>query len=358
MAFPSRTSQFSKVQKVLKKLYNPVTPDPNRPVFEHLLYACCLENAHYEVAEEAFAALVHNFFDWNEVRVSTLRELSEVMAGLPEPPAAANRLKRVLQSIFESTYSFGLEELRKLNLGPAADQLRKMDGTTNFGVAYVIQSALGGHAIPVDLGVLRAMCVVELVSEEAVKAGAVPGLERAVAKSKGIEFGSQLHQFGADFIANPYAPALHETLLQINPDCRDRLPKRRTRRQIEAAAARRKKRRADRRKARQERAQEARAEAEAAAAQQKKKKTGRKKKADEAKLTRGKETAAEEQATTPRQKEKPAQEKPAAAPKKKPAATGKKTTGKGKAAAGKELPPADAGAKKSPASGLSKRKPR
>ena len=123
-----------------------------RSVFEQLLFACCLENAHYDRAELAYAALTDtgSFFDFNEIRVSTVRELSEAMACLPDPPAAANRVKRVLQSVFESTYSYDLEELRKQNLGPAVDQLKKLDGATNFCVAYVTQSALGGHAIPVD----------------------------------------------------------------------------------------------------------------------------------------------------------------------------------------------------------------
>jgi len=55
----------------------------------------------------------------------------------------------------------------------------------------------------------------------------VPGLERAVSKATGIEFGSMLHQLGADFAANRYAPGVREILLQIDPDCKDRLPKRR-----------------------------------------------------------------------------------------------------------------------------------
>ena len=53
------------------------------------MFACCLEDAGYEAAEEAFAALVHTFFDWNEIRVTSLSELSEVMAGLPDPRVAA-----------------------------------------------------------------------------------------------------------------------------------------------------------------------------------------------------------------------------------------------------------------------------
>jgi endonuclease-3 len=194
MASVSRTAQFANVLKVLKKHYKPVAADPQRPVLEHLLLACCLEDAHYEAAEEAYASLVHTFFDWNEVRVTTVVELSETLSGLPDPATAANRLKRVLQSIFETTYSFDMEEHRKTNLGPTIKWLRKVDGTTNFTVAHVVQSALGGHAIPVDSGTLGALRIVDLVTDKDLAAGVVPGLERAISKAKGVEFGSLLHQ--------------------------------------------------------------------------------------------------------------------------------------------------------------------
>jgi len=230
MASTNRSAQFARIAKILKKHhYEVVKPDPLRPVFEHLLFACCLENAHYEPAEETYAALKHTFFDFNEIRVTSISELSEVMAALPDPRAAANRFKRVLQAVFESTYCFDLEECRKKNLGPTVKWLQKLDGSTPFVVAYVVQSALGGHAIPVDSGVLRVLHVVELINDKDLKAVTVPGMERAVAKSKGIEFGAMLHQLGADFVANPYSPNVREILLEINPDCKDRLPKRRAR---------------------------------------------------------------------------------------------------------------------------------
>jgi len=227
MTSVSRTAQFAKVQKVLKKYYKPVAREADRPVLEHLLFACCLEDAHYEAAEEAFAALVHTFFDWNEVRVSSIAELAEVMANLPDPRAAANRIKRVLHSVFEATYAFDLEDRRKKNLGPTIKWLEKLDGTTRFCVAYVVQAALSGHAIPIDTGTMRLLRLLDLVSEKDAAAGLVPGLERAVSKSKGVEFGSLLHQLGADFTANPYAPTVREILLQINPEVQQRLPKRR-----------------------------------------------------------------------------------------------------------------------------------
>lgn len=248
MASASRSAQFVHVHKVLKKHYKPVAPDPRRPVLEHLLLGCCLEDAHYAAADEAFAALVHGFFDWNEVRVTSIRELCEVMAGLPAPQAAAGRLKRVLQSIFEASYSFDLEELRKKNLGPTVKWLETLDGTTAFTIAYVTQAALGGHAIPVDTSTLRALHAVDLVTAEDVAAGIVPGLERAISKAKGIEFGSLLHQLGADFTANPYAANVRKTLLEINPDAADRLPKRRAAKKAAEAPASTKKTKKVRRK--------------------------------------------------------------------------------------------------------------
>jgi endonuclease III len=233
MSAPSRSAQFAKLQKVLRKHYQPVSP-VERPVLDQLLFACCLENAHYDKAEEAFAALVHTFFDWNEIRVTTVKELAEVLSSLPDPFLAANRIKRILQNVFEASYNFDLEDLKKKNLGVAVERLQKMNGTTVFAVAYVVQTALGGHSIPADSGTLRALRVAQLVTDKDVQEESVPGLERAIPKNKGAEFGSLLHQLGADFAANPYSSALHKILLQINPDVEALLPKRRAK---EAKAA-------------------------------------------------------------------------------------------------------------------------
>jgi len=72
MTAPSRAAQFAKVHKVLKKHYKPIPSNAGRTVIEHLLFACCLENASPDAAEDAFAALLPTFFDWNEIRVTSI----------------------------------------------------------------------------------------------------------------------------------------------------------------------------------------------------------------------------------------------------------------------------------------------
>lgn len=228
MTTPSRTTHFTKLHRVLKKHYKPAASSPERPVLEHLVFACLLESNTYSAAEEACATILEEYFDWNEIRVSSVRELTETLARLNDPPGAAGRLKRILQHVFEANYSFDLEGLRKQNLGPATEALRKIDGATPFAVSYVVQSALGGHSIPLDVGTLEVMRILDLATESEIESHAIAGLERAIPKNKGVEFGSLLHQLGADFTLNPFATELRAKLSEITPDAKTRWPKRHT----------------------------------------------------------------------------------------------------------------------------------
>lgn len=225
MATTNRATLLGKLHKVLRKHFKPLYP-AERGTLEQLLFACCLENARYEAAEQAFATVSTAFFDWNEVRVSTVKELGEVMSNLPEPEAAATRLKQTLQSAFEATYSFDLEAMKKQNLGQAVQRLKKFGGTTPFTIAHVTQTSLGGHAIPLDRGALDVLFIVGAATEAEVKSAEVTGLERAIPKNKGAEFSSLLHQLGAELVLTPYGPNVHKILLEVAPEAKDRLPKR------------------------------------------------------------------------------------------------------------------------------------
>jgi endonuclease-3 len=182
-----------------------------------MLFACTLENASPAAAEKVYARLTHNFFDWNEVRVSTVTELAEVMKDLPEPPVAASNLKKILQGVFESTYSFDLEQLKKQNISAGIKRLQSLDGVTPFILAYTVQVALEGHSIPLDRGTLDVLGILGIASAAEVESGNVTGLERAIPKNKGIEFGSLLHQLGADYVASPHSPSVKKIITSINP---------------------------------------------------------------------------------------------------------------------------------------------
>ena len=198
MSNKNRGDRIQLLHKVVKKYYKPVAIPEGRAVLEHLIYACCLEDARYESADEAFHRLQESYFDWNEVRVTTVTELAEVLHNLPDPSAAAVRVKKNLQSIFETRYSFEIEDMVKMNQGKAIQELEKLGGISKFVLGYTIQNSLGGHCIPVSASIMKILIATEIVSEAEAAKGQAPGLERTIAKSKGLEFSSCLHQFAVD----------------------------------------------------------------------------------------------------------------------------------------------------------------
>ena len=351
MPASNRAALISKAQKVLAKHYTPVN-QVERPVLEQLLYACCLENNRYEVADETFARLQESMFDWNEVRVTTIRELSELMKGNVDPTKAANQLKHTLHSVFESVYAFDLEILKKQNLGVSVKQLEGYRGVTPFAIAYVVQNSLGGHAIPLSEGALNALHYAGIATEAEAKAGKVPGLERAVPKTKGAEFSSILHQLGAELAASPFNTNSRAIILEIDAGAKERFPKRGGRK---AAKKKEAKKAAPSKKAaaKKKTAEKKTAEKKTAAKKTAAKKTAGKKTAD-------KKTAKKKAAAKPTTKKaaakKPATKKAAATKKKKATATKKKVAKK--KASGSITKRAAKGKKKSASKQLARRKPR
>ena len=226
MAKATRTQLLTKLQKVLKQNYKAVQADTARPVLEQVLFACCLENAGYDAAEKAFTRLGENYFDLNEVRVTTVAELAEALQALPDPSRAALSLRRVLQSVFESTYSFSLEHARKGSIANGVKVLQGLQGVPGFVTSFVVSTGLGGHAIPLDDGALGVLLLCGLITQEEYDAREVPWLERAIPKKAGKEFASLLHQFGADVVGRIHSPEIRKLILAINPDAKDLFPKR------------------------------------------------------------------------------------------------------------------------------------
>ena len=178
MSASNRADILTKTAKVLKKHYKPAAPPSDRSVLEHLLYACCLEQTKHEVVDDVFAKLQESYYDWNEVRVTTIAELADVMSGLNDPADAANRLKRSLQGVFEKYYAFDIDILRKGNLGKAVKEFEEINGITPFCVSYVAQNALSGHSIPVNAGGFKLFIALGAVTEAEAAKGRIPGLER------------------------------------------------------------------------------------------------------------------------------------------------------------------------------------
>lgn len=226
MSAKNRADLIIKLQKFAKKEYQVVSPPSNRSVLEHMIYGCCLENSTFEAADEAFAKLQANYFDWNEVRVTTTAELAEACKSLSKPQEAAACLKKTLHGVFEHYYQFDLDFLRKENLSKAVQTFNKFNGVSPFVISYAAQFGLGGHSIPIDRSAMGLFYVLGIVSEDEAAGNRVPGLERTIAKAKGTEFFVLIHQFSVAFASSPFNTAVREKIVKLNPTAKERFPKR------------------------------------------------------------------------------------------------------------------------------------
>jgi endonuclease-3 len=225
MSITNRTANIEKLSKTLKKYYtfNPIAAD--RSVLDLMLYACCLENSQYDAADEAFAKLQQSYHDLNEVRVTTVAELKDdIFSGLSNPGEVATRVKQTLHSMYETRYSFDLEEMRKGNLGKAVAEMEKWEGTTPYMISFVTQHALGGHSIPLSKSALHFFIIAEMLTPVEAEKKQVPGLERTIAKSKGPEFASLLHQFITEWQSSPKSPTVLTIFKALGVDAQSAAP--------------------------------------------------------------------------------------------------------------------------------------
>src|SRR5580658_4354642 len=156
-----------KLVALLKKRYPSPPSHQERPVLETLLYAICLEDASVEQADAAFEKLLHAFHDLNELRVSSITELSTVFEGMLSADWRAHRVRNVLHYVFEKNFEFAFEGLRRKTLELATKQLSKIRDLSPFVRNFALQNALETHVVPVD----------RLMTNAAVWLGFVPAGE-------------------------------------------------------------------------------------------------------------------------------------------------------------------------------------
>ena len=146
MATQSKTQLLTNVHTLLEA---PLQAQGRRnaarlSVLKAVVYGICHEDTTREQANQALSRFKDEFFDWNEVRVSSVDEIQETLAGIPDPEERAQRIRRFLRQLFNRTYGFTLDALAKKPLKEALKVLQTYDAfASDYVTATVIQQALG-----------------------------------------------------------------------------------------------------------------------------------------------------------------------------------------------------------------------
>ena len=181
-------------QKVIK-LFNAMkrkgsgtaVPKYDDPV-EALIYATVSENLRESAAKRVLKKIRDHFVDYNDLRVSRIEEVTEILSkdGFTEESATA--LKAALNAVFYKYNGMSLLSLTEIGKRQAKKDLEKLEGASRFVVNYCVLTTLDGHAIPLT------GCMIEYLRDnELVYPGAdvddIEGfLERKITSAKAYEF--------------------------------------------------------------------------------------------------------------------------------------------------------------------------
>lgn len=184
-----------KILKNLKKAFGTIPKPMHLPVFETLLFGICLEDVDFERAKKAFDKLRNSFLDWNEVRVTTVTELDQILDHLPNSAMRAVRMRQLLMHIYDHQYTFDFEALKKRTQELVHRQLARIKHLTPFARNYATQTSLGAHVIPVDRRMLLSAIWLGLVPVGVDEEEAADLLKGMVRKADGAEFFFLLKSF-------------------------------------------------------------------------------------------------------------------------------------------------------------------
>lgn len=183
-----RQSIIKKLTPELKKRYKGGLPKSNLSVIETLIYATLLEDSSHEEAEAAFQRLFDYFFDLNEIRVSSVEEIKQVLGDLKAADWKAFRLREALQDIFEKHFAFDMEGLKRKTLEAAQKELGAIPHQTEFAQAYTLQVCCTSHVVPVDESMLLALRWLALTDADSTGQQAADEVKSATKKSDAPQF--------------------------------------------------------------------------------------------------------------------------------------------------------------------------
>lgn len=209
----SKSTKASEKQAICKKLvaqlkkrYDGHVPKTDRNVMETLLHGVCLENRTVERADELFEALEARFHDWNEIRVSSITEITAVFEDEEDGEHRAHRVRAALQHVFDKSVvtgepredPFDLEGLKRRTQDQATRELDKVRHTTPFVRNHVLLAALGSHVVPLDDRMFRAAAWLGLVAPDDGLDAAADTMKSALRKSDAPLFVHLLRQLAND----------------------------------------------------------------------------------------------------------------------------------------------------------------
>jgi len=181
--------RLQKLYRALKRVHPKVEKVSYDDPIEALIHGIVSERLSEVATQRAMKGFRETFVDWNDLRVSRVEEIVEVLhEDTAASRATAFALTTALRAVFDEYHVLSLQTLKKVGKRPAKQALEHLDGMDAYVVGYCMLTSLQGHAIPLTgqmADYLKQHEVVDPVADESDIEGF---LTRQIAAKNAYEF--------------------------------------------------------------------------------------------------------------------------------------------------------------------------
>jgi endonuclease III len=189
------STRLQKLYRGLKRVHPKVEKVTHDDPIDAVIHGIVGEYAGDAATLRAIKGFRTTFVDWNDLRVSRMEEIVELLQeDTTASRAAASALVTALRAIFDEYHTLSLHLLKKMGKRPAKQAIEALDGIGHFAVSYCMLTSLQGHAIPLTEAMATYLRQNEIVDPEADAQDIEGFLTRQVAAKNAYEFYSLLRR--------------------------------------------------------------------------------------------------------------------------------------------------------------------
>ncbi len=188
------------LKKLLSELSQKVNPPSaaNHSPLEHMVFAFLLCDSSYDQAELAYSKLLKHCVDLNDLRVSDVEEIVQVIGPrYRKAEERARRLKTALHAVYAKAHTMDMSYLDKQGKREVRTYLEGLPGVWPFVASYVALFGCGSHAIPLDEQLFQRMKSEGVVEPDATWPEAQSFLDHHIHAEEAAAAFHRLHAYGA-----------------------------------------------------------------------------------------------------------------------------------------------------------------
>lgn len=146
----SKSNKLAQLYEKLEQKYGPIDSSEIGDNLDLALFGFMVTHLPLEDATKAYHTFKNQFVDWNEVRISSVKEVQEILRGADEPLELTVTLKEFLQNLFTEEHHVGLEFLTERTISEIRSFFKRKPRLADSIVNMLLERIKDYPVMPLD----------------------------------------------------------------------------------------------------------------------------------------------------------------------------------------------------------------